>query len=156
MKTIYKSVTWDEYNSCLKNEGWLFNNNENKFYTSETLIRISKEIPTNISLGEPYTRYINHLTQDSIRWLLSPISDPEGLGGPFYDYYCLLTLKYTCKTWEESNEYPYILWCYGNDDFTWYKFIKELHEGHEVMDYLEIETHMPSLYEFLKAFEFKS
>ena len=156
-KTVYQSVDWPTYNNTLKNEGWVFVRNDGKDYNNIPYIRISKQVPSTVfPLVEPFKDYIEGLNEYTLRYVISPISDFDCLCGPFYDYYCLVNLRSTPPPWPEHSEYPFLVTCYGNDDFAWHALYKTRKEGDEVIDYLEQETDMPTLYDFLKTYGFKS
>lgn len=152
-KTVYQSVDWDTFNNQLKNDGWNFISREDSNYDGIPYIRVCKQVPSTIfPLVPPYKDYIEFLTRNSIRYILSPISDFDWLCGPFYDYYCLVDIRNTPTPWSEHIEYPYTIWCHGNDDAAWCGLYKTIGECNEVLDYLEQETDMPSLHDFLQAY----
>jgi hypothetical protein len=152
-KTVYQSVDWDTFNNQLKSDGWNYVSREEIKYEGTQYIRVCKQVPSTISsLVEPYKQYIEYLTRNSLRFILSPISDFDCLCGPFYNYYCLVDIRLTPSSLPESKDYPFEVWCHGNDDAAWYGYYKTKKECDEILDYLEQETDMPSLYDFLKAY----
>lgn len=153
LKTVYQSVDWNTFNNQLKSDGWNYVNREDSNHEGTQYIRVCKQVPSTISpLVPPYKDYIEFLTRNSIRYILSPISDFDCLCGPFYDYYCLVDIRLTPSCLLESHKYPFSVWCHGSDDAAWMGYYRTEGECDEILDYLDEEVDMPSLHDFLQAY----